>query len=177
MKIQVTTKKREAPPDFNGMFSEDGGLSFGTYTRLHLKKFAKENPKMPFKLVPLLPESAAQRGFFEGGICPLVAFYQEGMDYRNYKDVKKVREWLKIEFNGELVALKGKSHRIAKSTKNKLSDGFLERVEDWLIENYKPPEEIFDTKVYKNWRDKLKPLGETKTENFIDYLREIKLLK
>ena len=177
MKIKTNNKKRETPPKFNGRFSEDGGLNFGTYTRIDLKKFANENPNMPFELKPMLPESEDQRGFFEGGLCPLVAYYQEGMDYRSYKDRQKVREWLKIEFNSELVALGGKSHKVAKSTKNKLNDGFIERVQDWIIENYSPPEEVFDTSVYKNWRDKLKPLGESKAETFIDYLIEIKVLK
>jgi len=176
MKIKVANKKREAPPKFNGKFGLDGGLDFGSYTRQWLKKFIKENPEMPFELVPLLPESEEQRGFFEGAICTLVAFYQEGMDYRNYKDVKKVREWLCLEFNGELVVISGKAHRVAKTTKNALT-GFLERVEDWIIENYAPPKEVFITTYYKNWRDKLKPLGETKTETFIDYLLEIKILK
>lgn len=177
MKIKTTDKKREAPPKFNGRFSDDGGLSFGSYTRMDLKKFAKENPRMPFELKPLLPESEDQRGFFEGAICSLVAYYQDGMDYRSYKDRQNVREWLKIEFNGDLVAIGDKSHRIAKSTKNQLNSGFLERVEDWLEENYKPPIEFFDTSNYKNWRDKLLPLGETKTETYIDYLIEIGLLK
>jgi hypothetical protein len=175
MKIKTTNKKRETPPKFIGRFSEDGGLSFGTYTRIDLKKFAKENPKMPFELKPLLPESEDQRGFFEGGICSIVAYFQEGMDYRSYKDRKKVREWLKIEFNSDLVALKGKTNKIAKSTKNKLNDGFLERVVDWVIENYSPPEELLDTKKYNYWRDVIFPTG--KAETYIDYLKEIKLLK
>src|SRR3990167_8850963 len=127
MKIKTNNKKRETPPKFNGRFSEDGGLNFGTYTRIDLKKFANENPNMPFELKPMLPESEDQRGFFEGGLCPLVAYYQEGMDYRSYKDRQKVREWLKVEFNVDLVVLGGKSHKIAKSTKNKLNQGFLER--------------------------------------------------
>lgn len=177
MKVKNTNKKKAVFRKFNGKFSSEGGLNFGTYTRLDLIKFAKENPEMPFELKPLLPESEDQRGFFEGGVCPLIAYYQEGMDYRNYKDRKKVRDWLKIEFNGDLVVLAGKSHKIAKSTKNKLNDGFLDRVQNWVIENYSPPDEVFDTSVYKNWRDKLKPLGESKVETYIDYLREINLLK
>jgi hypothetical protein len=176
MKVKNTNKKRETPPKFHGRFTGDGGMSFGTYTRMDLKKFARENPDMPFELKPLLAESEDQRGFFEGGICPLVAFYQEGMDYRSYKDRKKVRDWLKIEFNGDLVALAGKTHRIAKSTKNKLNDGFLERVQEWFIDNYSPPKEVFDTSVFKNWRDKLRPLGESKAETYIDYLLEIGLI-
>lgn len=177
MKIKTVNKKRETPPKFNGRFSENGGLNFGTYTRIDLKKFAKENPGMPFELKPLLPESKEQRGFFEGGICPLIAYYQEGMDYRSWKDLEKVRNWLKIEFNGDFVILAGKTHKIAKSTKNKLNSGFLERIVEWIIENYSPPKKVFDTSVYKNWRDKLQPLGESKVETYIDYLKEIGILK
>jgi hypothetical protein len=177
MKIKVEKNKRETPRAFKGYFKEDGGLEFGAYTKSDLMRFIKENPRMPFELKPLLPESNEQRGFFEGGICSLVAYYQEGMDYRNYKDREKVREWLKIEFNGDLIAIGGKSHRIAKSTKNQLNLGFLERVEDWLVEQYNPPMYFFDTNNYKRWHDELLPLGETKTETYIDYLKEINILK
>lgn len=174
MKLNTVTKKREAPPKFIGRFKSDGGLEFGLYTKANLKKFIKENPGMPFELKPLLPESEDQRGFFEGAICTLVAFYQRGMDYHNYKDVKKVREWLKIEFNGEMIEIGGKVHSIAQSTKNKLNDGFLERVQDWLQENYAPPEEALDTAKYKYWKDVIFSSGGP--DNYIDYLREIGIL-
>lgn len=168
-------KKREAPPKFQGRFSEDGEkLAFGSYTKMWLKEFMKKNPDMPFEINPLLPESKEQRGFFEGAICPLVAFYQEGMDHRDWKDVRKVRDWLKIEFNGELVAIGGKSHRIALTTKNRLNQGFLERVEGYIQDNYAPPTEALNPKKYKHWRDTIFPIGGA--DNYIDYLADIKIL-
>jgi hypothetical protein len=40
-----------------------------------------------------------------------------------------VREWLKAEFNGELVVIDDKVHRIGKSTKGREAlNAFLERV-------------------------------------------------
>ncbi len=174
MKLNTTEKKRETPPTFNGRFSEDGGLNFGEYTRRHLKLFIKENPGMPFELKPLLPESEDQRGFFEGAICSLVAYFQEGMDYKNYKDREKVREWLKLEFNGEIVEIDGKSHLIAQSTKNKLNGGFLERCIGFLVDNYGLNYEVLDTQRYKNWKDTIYPTG--KFEFYLDYLKEIKLI-
>lgn len=167
-------KKREAPPKFIGRF-KDGGLDFGTYTRMNIKQFIRENPNMPFELKPLLPESQNQRKFFEGAICPLVAFYQHGMDYRNYKDIEKVRDWLKIEFNGELVVIGGKSHRVAKSTKNNLNGGFLERVVGYIEDNYAPAPEVLDPESYKYWKDVIFPVGGPET--YIDYLLEKKILK
>lgn len=174
MKIKTETIKKEAPPKFTGRFRSDGGLEFGDYTKMHLKNFIKENPNMPFELKPLLPESIKQRRFFEGAICPLIAFYQEGMDHRNWKDCERVRNWLKIEFNGELVELGGKVHKVAQSTKNKLNQGFLERVEGYIEDNYAPPKEALDPKKYKYWREVIYPHGGV--DNYIDYLVELKIL-
>jgi hypothetical protein len=176
MKLKNTqTKTKETPPKFYGVFRLDGGLDFGSYTKMNLKKFIKENPNMRFELKPLLPESSKQRGWFEAGLVPLITFYQENMDHREGKDLKRVREWLKIEFNGDLIAIGGKTHRIAKSTQNKLNSGFLERVVDWLVENYTPPVEVLDPEKFKHWRDTVFPYGGP--DNYIDYLLEINILK
>ena len=168
-------KDKEKPPKFLGRFRADGGMEFGDYTKSHLKKFIKDNPNMPFELKPLFPESIKQRSYFEGALCPLIAFFHEGMDHRSSRDREVIREWLKIEFNGELVSLCGKVHRIAQSTKNKLNQGFLERVVDYIMENYAPPVEALDPDKYKNWRDTIYPYGGP--DNYIDYLVELKLLK
>lgn len=174
MKIRVTNKEKDVPKKFIGRFKKDGGLDFGTYTLIHLKKFIKDNPGMPFELKPVLPESGKQRRFFEGAICPLVAFYQEGMDHHDSKDIDSVREWLKMEFNSEQVEIGGKVQKVAKSTKNKLGP-FLERVEYWLIENYAPPLEALNPEKFKHWKDTIFPYGGP--DNYIDYLVELKALK
>lgn len=178
MKIKITEKKRETPPDFNGMFSEDGGLSFGTYTRIHLKKFAKENPKMPFKLVPLLPESIDQRGFFEGGVIPLWVFLDK-KDYKSSKIIKQYHEFSKQEFNSEIVVIGGKPRKVAQSTKNKLNQGFLERIIGYLEDNYGiDSTKVLNPATYKHYKEKIYPNDTTmKYDTFIDYMIDIKLLK
>ncbi len=173
MKLQAT-KTKPKQEKFQGRFAPDGGLDFGLYTKIHLKKYIKENPGMAFELNPLLPESNDQRRFFEGAICPLIAFYQEGMDHRDYKDREKVRQWLKIEFNGEFVELGGKIHKVAQSTKNRLNQGFLERVEGYIQDNYAPPVEALNPKSYQHWKDAIFPYGGP--DNYIDYLVEKKIL-
>jgi hypothetical protein len=175
MKFTTDHKIKEKPPKFNGRFSVDGGLNFGSSTKRWLKEFIKENPNMPFELRPIFPESTRQRGWFEGALVPLVTFYQEGMDHRNSKDRDKVREWLKIEFNGELVTIGDTVHRVAQSTSQKLNLGFLERITDWLMTNYAPSNEALDPKAYKRWHDKVFPYGGPET--YIDYLLELNLLK
>lgn len=174
MKVKSTTEVKEKPPKFMGRFRADGGLDFGSYTKMNLKKFMKENPGMPFELKPIFAESDKQRGWFEGALVPLVTFYQEGMDYRNSKDNQKVREWLKLEFNGEMIEVGGKVHRVAKTSKNALQP-FLERVTDWLIENYAPPMEALDPEKYKHWKAAVFPYGGP--DNYLDYLLELKILK
>lgn len=160
---------------FRGRFKMDGGLDFGSQTLRLLKIFIKKNPNMPFELKPIFPESKDQRGWFEGGLVPLIAYFQEGMDHHNNEDLRKVREWLKIEFNGDLVVLGGKSVKVGKTTKRKLNQGFLERVTDWLIENYSPPVEAMDPVKYQDWKDRIYPQGGP--DNYLDYLEKIGLLK
>ena len=57
------------------------------------------------------------RGFLEGGIILLVAYYQEGMHHRDPHDRENVRNWLKEEFNGELITIAGAVRKIGKSAK------------------------------------------------------------
>jgi hypothetical protein len=103
----------------------------------------------------------------------MVTYYQEGLDHRNTKDNEKVREWLKMEFNGEFITMKGKAIKVPGSTKNKLKE-FTERVMDWMNgEGYQV--ELLDPKDYKKWRDTVFPFGGP--DNFIDYLEETGKLK
>lgn len=175
MQTNDKNKIKERPGKFNGRFSADGGLDFADFTRAKLKAFIKENPRMPFELRPIFAESKQQRGWFEGALVPLVTFYQENMDHRDPKDTQRVREWLKIEFNGEMVAIDGKTHKVAQSTSNRLNSGFLERVVDWLHSNYAPPAEALDPVGYKRWHDEVFPYGGPET--YIDYLSELNILK
>ena len=159
---------------FRGRFTKDGGMDFGTYTRRDLKNFIKKNPGMPFEIKPLMPESIKQRGFFEACLCPLVTFYQEGMDHHSNDDIKKVREWLKLEFNSEMIEVGGKVHRVAQSTKKKLNRGMLEKIVGYLEDNYSPPAEALDPGFYKDWRDRIYPYGGP--DNIIDYLISLNIL-
>jgi hypothetical protein len=159
---------------FKGRFTKDGGLNFGDYTRRKLKEYMKANPGMPFEIKPLIAESSKQRGWFEGALVPLVTFYQEELDHRDSQDLEKVREWLKIEFNAELVTIAGKVHKVGQSTKRKLNQGFLERIVDYLEENYATPEQALNPTYFKNWKDTIFPYGGP--DNFIDYLVENKIL-
>jgi hypothetical protein len=49
-----------------------------------------------------------------------------------------------------------------------------ERVLDWLIENYAPPQEAIDLEKYKHWRDTIFLYGGP--PNYIDYPIEIGIL-
>lgn len=176
MKLNIQKEKDvDMPTEFNGRFSKDGGLDFGPIIKNKLRKFILENPGMPFKLKPYYPESSKQRGWFEGALVTLVTFYQEGMDYRNSKDLETVREWLKLEFNGRYITIQGISHKVAQTTKHALNNGFLDRVTDWLIENYEPPLEALNPESYKNWKDTVYPYGGP--DNYIDYLLSLNILR
>jgi hypothetical protein len=146
--------------EFICRISKDGGLDFGERNRAVFKAYMRDNPGMVLKITPVLPESDKQRRYFEGCIVPLVAHYQEGMDHRSSDDCRRVREWLKMEFNWEPVKIGGFTQRVPKSTKGRDAlQPFLERVVEWLQENYAPPPEALDPEKFKVWRDTIFPSG------------------
>jgi hypothetical protein len=78
--------------------------------------------------------------------------------------------------NAEQVIIAGKAHRVGKSTKGRDAlQPFLERVMEWLIENYQPPVEALDTENFKHWQDVVFPYGGP--DHYIDYLVSLNLLK
>lgn len=162
--------------DFLGTI-KPGGISFGSeFNRGRFLDWTKKNVGQRVGLSLLLPESTKQRGFFEGGVCALVAFYQEGMNHLDPEDIKTVREMLKIEFNGVFVKIGGKSTKIGGSTKGELNEGFLDRVIDWMEEEYGIDRAVvLNPATYKDWRDRVYPEGGP--SNFIDYMVEIGLLQ
>lgn len=139
-------------------------------------KFVKFHEGKRIFITPTFKESDKQRGYYEGAIVPLVTFFQEGMDYRDSDNLRNVRDWLKIEFNGAFVNIQGKVHKVGKSTKGLLNDGFIESIIDWLEENYGIDRiQVLNPTDYKFWRDEVYPYGGPDT--FIDYLVEIGKLK
>jgi hypothetical protein len=162
--------------EFQCRGTASGSLEFGPHNRARFKQFLTEHPGIRLKITAELPESRKLRGFLEGGIIPLIAYYQEGMDHRDADDRANVREWLKEEHNGELVDIGGTVHKIGKSTKGRAAlNAFVERVMDWLVENYQPPQEAITPENYKHWRETIFPIGGP--DNYIDYLVETGILK
>src|SRR4051812_36792835 len=103
--------------EFLARVRQDGGLEFGQRNRAIFKEYLQKNVGIVLKITPVLPESNKQRAFLEGGVLPLITYYQAGLDHHNSDDVRRVRDWMKQEFNGEMVALGDKVHLVAKSTK------------------------------------------------------------
>lgn len=153
----------------------DGRLQMGPIARARLTSYIKKHAPLRFTLTADLPESGKMRRYFEGALVGLVAYYQDGMDHHDSDDRRRVREWLKEEFNGEMVTIGGKVHRIAKTTKGRNAlTPFVERVVDWIKENYSPPAVALDPENYKHWRDAIFPHGGPET--YIDYLVELNIL-
>lgn len=128
----------------------------------------KKHPGHKYRIERITPESKNQRGFFEGAVVPLETFFQEGMDHRNWEDCRRVREWLKLEFHAEMVTVNGKVKRVAKSTKNELNKGIIEKIIEYQIDQHGiNPDEVLNPKNYKIWRDTIFPYGGP--DNWIDY--------
>lgn len=162
--------------DFLGTIKA-GGISFGSqFNRSRFLDWTKKNVGQRVGISLLLPESIKQRGFFESAVCPLVAFYQEGLNHLDPEDVKTVREMLKVEFNGVFVSIGNRSTKIGGSTKGELNQGFLDRVIDWMEEQYGIDRSIvLNPATYKDWRDRIFPEGGP--DDYIDYLVSIRLLQ
>lgn len=163
--------------EFEALGTKEGRLQFGPVKRAEFMQYLKEHGPCRLTITPQLPESSKLRRFYEGSVVALVAYYQEGLDHRSHDDRRKVREWLKGEFNGELVTVNGKVHTVAKSTKGRaVLAPFVERVIDWINEQYDPPPEALDPERFKYWRDTIFSF-EGGPDNYIDYLVSINLLK
>jgi hypothetical protein len=147
--------------------SGDGGMDFGERNRALFKHYLKSHPGVLCKITPVLPESSKQRRYLEGAIIPLVTYYQEGMDHQNSDDRASVREWLKLEFNGQTVMVGGETHQVPKSTRGReVLNRFLEDVVGWLQDNYAPPAQALEPASFKQWRDTVME----GPDNYIDYL-------
>jgi hypothetical protein len=145
-------------------------LNMGERNTAIFLDFVRKNPNVPWRLTPVLPESGKQRRYLEGCILPLITFYQDGLDHKKTDDVRKVRDWMKLEFNSEALVMSDTVHMVAKSTKGRDAlQPFLERVVGWLVDNYAPPQEALDPEFFKEWRDTIFPVGGP--DNYIDYLK------
>lgn len=152
------------------MAKADGGLDMTDYQRATLRQFCKDNQgrRVRLEIDIQTPESRKQRAFYHGAMLPLIAYFQDGMDYRSTEDVATIHEWLKIEFNGDFVEIKGKALKIAKSTRGELP-AFIERVLEWMGEQGYPVE-LLNPEGYKKWDISIFPFGGPDT--YIGYLLE-----
>jgi len=164
--------------EFTCVSTAEGGMDFGDYNRKLVKDRLKEDVGARWKLVKITPESNKQRKFFEGAVIPLACYFHEKLDHKNNIDCEIMREWLKIEWNGELLEKDGKLHKIGMSTKGKLGGdkGLIDKIIDDMEEQngMELRSFILNEKEYKNWRDSIFPFGGPDT--WIDYCISIKKL-
>lgn len=138
------------------------------------KDFLNKNHDIKLEISIITPESKKQRNFFEGAIVPLITYYQESMDYKDWRDCKSVREWLLNEFSSEFKVIAGKSVKVRKTSAGELNKGLLERILDWCAENgYQI--DVLNPEEYKKWRDTVYLTGEH--DNYIDYLLDLRKLR
>lgn len=156
---------------------KNGGLGFpNDYQRDKFRQLLKENEGIRVKIELDTPESTNQRAFYHGAVLPLWA-YLDGKDYRDGDILNQLHEIAKREFNGEIIMIHGKPEKVGKSTKGLLRSGYLERVIDYLVENYGIDQGlVLNPELYKKFRDEIYPF-DTKYDTFIEYMKDLNLLK
>lgn len=162
---------------FQAEAKPDGGLNMTDYQRATLKQFIKDNAGKRLRLVidKLVPESRNQRKFYHGAVLCLWA-YLDGNDYKSAEIMAHYHEIAKREFNTTLININGKNEKVGKSTKGDLNDGYLERIIDYLQKEYGiEPAKVLNPETYKKFRDQINLTGTYDT--FIDYMRDLKILK
>lgn len=159
-----------------GKAQPDGGIDMSDYSRDSMRRFIKENAgsRIRLKIDRETPESSKQRKYLHGAVISLWA-YLDGQDWRSSALLDHMYELAKIEFNGEWLTVSGKAHRVGMSTKGKLNEGFIEKVIDFLEEQYGiDREEVLNPEEYKHWRDVIYPAGGPET--YIEYLESLNRL-
>lgn len=129
------------------------------------------------------PESRGQRSFFEGAVVALATYFQDHLDYRDWRQRDIMRDELIREFIGvetyTINSKRGQAKReVLKSSKgSKVLNELLEKAIDWLVEEYAiDPAEVLNPDKYKDWRDRIRVRDE-RFDTYIDYLIFTRKLK
>jgi len=155
--------------------SEAGKLRMSDYNADRFRKDLKNNPGARYKIERLTPESKEQRGFYHGGVLSLWAFLND-LDHKDSNIIEELHHYAKKEFNGMIIILEGKKKKVGKSTKGILNTGYIEKVIEYLEENYAIDRAtMLNPEEYKRWRDEIAPYS--KIDNYIDFLVEQGILK
>lgn len=168
--------------EFIGAATREGGFDFGEDNRKHLRDRLREDPGARWKVSKLTPENMKQRKFYEGGVVPLATYFHDSLDYRDSADCETMREWLKIEFNGQSVESGGILHRVGMSTRGMLGgEGkLIDAIIDWLEEQngMELRSFVLNPEEYKKWNETIYPFGGPKDpDSWIGYLVSINKLK
>jgi hypothetical protein len=115
--------------------TRDEGMDFGDRNRALFKQYLNAHPVVLLKITPVLPESSKLRRCLEGAIGHVPSARDRPPECRRSR---RVREWLKLEFNWQTVMVAGKAHKIAKSTRVGMSSTSLWRMSS-PGSNYAPP--------------------------------------
>jgi hypothetical protein len=145
-----------------------GKLSMGSeHNRARFSDHLKKNLGAWYKIEEFLGDSPKQRRMFEGAYIPMIAYFQENIDYNDPDDLARVRSWVMLEFNAAFLIIGGKALKVPKSSKGELNRWLMKRILDWMADQAYPIE-LLNPNEYKKWRDSVRPFEGPKS--YIDYL-------
>ena len=158
----------------------DKGLELTDEGKVRMEKLRSDYGKRKIRgtINWALPESKNQRGYFEGGVCTLFAYFQDWSDHTNYKHVLECRKIIKDEALGVTVEITGVGTRkVSDSSKGKEN---ISKCIDWALDYFTDQGEfndfVLNTQNYKDWVLAMQ-FDENIPDNYIDYCKSIGKLK
>lgn len=160
----------------NALAEKNGTIAMTEHQDYLKRKYVGERAGRRIRLTieEVTPESRNLRRFYHGAIIPLWA-HLDGKDYQDSAVLAEFHEVAKNEFNPKMIVVSGKAYKVGRSSKGKDLQPFVERVIDFLTEQYGiDPMEVLNPETYKDWNDRIYPYGGPDT--FIGYLLSVKKL-
>lgn len=150
------------------------GFDFPPKGRMIFLEYAKKHAGRQVVIKTILPESENMRDFYHGAVLIMWA-YLDGKDYHDPAVMEDYHELGKLEFNAKVIETKTGQKKVGQSTRGVLNDGYLEKLIDYLEENYGiKRQDALNPEHYKDFRDRIYMNGQY--EDYIEYLQDLKLV-
>lgn len=120
------------------------------YNRFALKEMVRTGKTTLFELIPRIRSSKNQRGYLEGAVVPVYAYWQYGLDPRLPSKDIDIRDLFKADFWYDVIKKRDGSPRKTLKSWSKQQNQVLDKYTEWANENGAP---VPNEQLYKLWED------------------------